>query len=234
MPLSRASAISSVAPASRSPAISATQSAATTSAFGFFEPHSESTVKSRASIRISARLRLDVHPERAVGHLDVPDAEALQPPHVVGDPALVLADLEEGAARGEVDARRVAQPHLGLDAVRDVGRAPAELHDVDGLARRLDQRLEREQRQALVQHVGEAVGAWLGGAVGEAEEPWSDLSHPFRLPSSAVRSMRPRRRPRARPARSNSLCVLVLQAPSANSPWRIVGLTVMRRTTRRG
>ena len=57
MPLSRASAISSVAPASRSPAISATQSAATTSAFGFFEPHSESTVKSCASIRISARLR---------------------------------------------------------------------------------------------------------------------------------------------------------------------------------
>ena len=58
MPLSRASAMSSVAPASRSPAISATQSAATTSAFGFFDPHSDSTVKCRDSIRINARLRL--------------------------------------------------------------------------------------------------------------------------------------------------------------------------------
>ena len=52
----------------------------------------------------------------------------------------------------------------------DVGRAPAELHEVDVGAGQVEQRLQRGDRQAPVDHVGDPPRARLGGALGQGQE----------------------------------------------------------------
>ena len=71
-------------------------------------PTSERTVNSRASRPMSSRLTRGLDGDRAVGDLDVAQAELAQPGHQLLDPALADGDL------GERPAEHDGDPVLGV------------------------------------------------------------------------------------------------------------------------
>ena len=157
VPPSRPSVITFQAPASSSSLIHSTHWYGAKTASASFEPTSERTVKSRAKSAISSSLRSRGRSIDAVGDLDVRHAELAEPALVLVELALRVDGLEEGAA----DHDRLVLQHveLALQVRRHVGRAPAELDDVDVVAARLEHVLPRARAEALVDHVREAAVA---------------------------------------------------------------------------
>src|SRR6476619_584511 len=94
--------------------------------------------------------------DHAVRDLDVREAELLQPALVALDLVLHEHDLEEGPA--DHDGLSPQDVELRAQVGRDVGGAPAELDDVDVVARRLEHVLPRTRAEALVDHVGQPAG----------------------------------------------------------------------------
>ena len=107
-------------------------------------------------IRNQLELALTREVDDAVGDLDVGQPELLQPAFVVVH--LVLRDhrLEERSA--DHDGLPAQHVELCAQVRRDVGGAPAELDDVDVVARRLEHVLPRMRAEALVDHVSQAGG----------------------------------------------------------------------------
>ena len=154
VPPSRASVITFHAPASSSSFSHVIHSSAVYSTDESFEPTSERTVKSRAKSAISSSFALARDVDRAVGDLDVREAELGEPPLVLVELARRVDDLEERAA----DHDRLLAQHveLALEVARDVRGAPAELDDRDVVARHLEDVLPAARAEALVDHVGQA------------------------------------------------------------------------------
>ena len=95
--------------------------------------------------------------DRAVGDLDVREAELGQPALVLVELVLRVDDLEERAA--DHDGLLAQDVELALEVGRHVRGAPAELDDVDVLAGGLEHVLPRARAEALVEHVGEPAVA---------------------------------------------------------------------------
>ena len=108
--------------------------------------------------------------ERAVGDLDVREAEVLEPALELVHLALAVHGLEERAAADDRRRERAVERDLLLEVVRDVARAPAELDDVDVLAGGVEEALDLAEVQALVHDVREATLARLALARRDVEE----------------------------------------------------------------
>ena len=128
-------------------------------------PTSAITVNSRGQLRDQLRLARARQRQRAVGDLDVIDPQLAQPLDVALEAALVDGDLQQRPARADRDAGVAADRDLVGHGAADVRGAPAELDHVDVLAGGDQQRLERERRQAAVDHVRDARPPRLDGAV---------------------------------------------------------------------
>ncbi len=132
--------------------------------------------------------------DRPVGDLDVRQPELSQPRLVLVELALRVDDLEERPA----DHHRLLAQHLelALEVRRDVRGAPAELDDVDVDARGLEHVLPPARAEALVDHVGQAAGAWL------KVEQRAPSASPARAPARRGRASCRARRSRRSAARS--------------------------------
>src|SRR3954451_8580238 len=79
-------------------------------------------------------------------------------------------DLEERAAADDRRVERAVERDLLLEVVRDVARAPAELHDVHELAAGVEHALDVAQVQALVDDMREPFRARLARAWRQIQE----------------------------------------------------------------
>ena len=109
--------------------------------------------------------------DRAVGDLDVGEAE-------LGQPALELVELfarvdrlEERAAADDGRLEVSIKRNLLLEVVRDVARAPAELDDVDEGAGGVEETFDLAQVQPLVDDVGEPGLRGFPGRSGTPRNP---------------------------------------------------------------
>ena len=128
------------------------------------------------------------------------EAQLLGPVDQLVEPVAGDRQLGQRAAEHHRDPVRPVALELGLEVAGRQRGAPAELDDVDRVAGDLDQAVDLGHRQALVEHVGDAVLARLDGAIGEIEQ----LSHVGLGPLRGVTRRRgPTRRSR-RPARCTS------------------------------
>src|SRR5919109_4821530 len=91
--------------------------------------------------------------ERAVGDLDVREALLDEPRLELVDPSAPVDGLEERAAADDGRLEEPVEGDLLLEVVRDVARAPSELHDVDELAGGVEEALDVAEVQALVDDV---------------------------------------------------------------------------------
>src|SRR5581483_12216392 len=98
---------------------------------------------------------LDAGPELhgALRHLDAVEADGVGPPHELPHLALDAGQLQQGAADAGAHLGLPAGLDLGPDVAADVGRAPAELDEVDVGAGQVEQRLQRGDGQAPVDDV---------------------------------------------------------------------------------
>src|SRR5581483_7654237 len=108
--------------------------------------------------------------DRPVGDLDVGEA-------VLGEPALELLELaarvdrlEQRAAADDGRLEGAVERDLLLEVVRDVARAPAELDDVDEVARGVEEALDLAEVEALVHDMGQAGVARLARPRGHLQE----------------------------------------------------------------
>ncbi len=108
--------------------------------------------------------------ERPVRDLDVREAEVLEPALEVVHLVLAVHRLEQGPPAHDRRVERAVERDLLLEVVRDVARAPAELHDVDVLARGVEHALDLAEVQALVDDVRQAPRARLPLAHRHVEE----------------------------------------------------------------
>ena len=128
----------------------------------------------RDQLELGVALDLD----RAVGDLDVGEAEALRPALELVHPAAGDGRLEQRAAAHDRDRRRLVGADLLAQVAGHVRRAPAHLDDVDVVAGRVDQALDLVQAHALVDHVRPAPLARLGRAHRQSQEL---LDHDYNL-----------------------------------------------------
>src|SRR5262245_6742626 len=138
--------------------------------------------------------------DRAVGDLDVRQAEVGEPALVLVDLVLDVYDLEERAA----DDDGLAAQYLELPAqVRcDVRGAPAELDDVDVDAGGLEDVLPAARAEALVEDVREAARSWL--KVQQGFPPVASWLPSERRGTSSCRASRCRPRAGRSPSRGTS------------------------------
>ena len=108
--------------------------------------------------------------ERPVRDLDVREAVVLEPALEVVHLVLAVDGLEERPAADDRGRERAVERDLLLEVVGDVARAPAELDDVDVLARGVEEPLDLAQVQPLVDDVRQSALAWLALARGHVEE----------------------------------------------------------------
>src|SRR5215213_277023 len=132
--------------------------------------------------------------DRAIRDLDVGEAVLLQPDLECIELAACIDSLEERPAADDRRPERPVERDLLLEVVRDVARAPAELDDVDELARSVEEALDVTEVQALVHDVRESTVARLRLACRDFE-PRSVRGGHRAPPASSSRS--PGRRGRA-------------------------------------
>ena len=135
-----------------------------------FEPTSERTTKSFASSAISSSLR-------SRGSSIVPSETSTCEKRFSHQPAAVLVELaagdhrlEERSAADDRRLERAVEGDLLLEVVRDVRGPPAELHDVDVVARGVEEPLDLAEVEALVHHVGQPLCPRLRRARRDVEE----------------------------------------------------------------
>src|SRR5207249_1774863 len=87
------------------------------------------------------QLLLARYVERAVGDLDVREAEIVQPAAELLELPARVDRLEQRSAANDRRVERAVERDLLLEVVRHVGRSPAELDDVDVLTRGVEQAL---------------------------------------------------------------------------------------------
>src|SRR5919197_4658148 len=108
--------------------------------------------------------------ERPIGDLDVRETEVLEPALEIIDLVLREDGLEERASADHRSVEGAVERDLLLEIVRDVARAPAELHDVDVCARGVEEAFDLAQVQSLVDDMREAPRARLPRAGRDVEE----------------------------------------------------------------
>src|SRR5579862_6807360 len=115
--------------------------------------------------------------ERAVGDLDVREAMLRKPALELVHAPTRIDDFEE---RPAADDRRLEVPverDLLLEVVRDVARAPAELHDVHELTGGVEHPLDVAGVEAFVDDVRQAFLTRLARALGEPQEAVAKAGH---------------------------------------------------------
>jgi hypothetical protein len=115
--------------------------------------------------------------DRPARHLDVLDAQLLQPLAQPVDAVLQPCDLRERSAQGDRDSMAVVEVDLLLQRARHVGRPEPEADQVDVVGRGLHQALRLARREADVDHMRESRFARFRGALRQVEEIWHRRGH---------------------------------------------------------
>ena len=125
-------------------------------------------VARQAFDQLALDLRLDR--DRAVGDLDVAQAQLREPRHQALHPTLADRELGQRAAEHDGDPVGRVAIELGAQVGRDQRRAPAQLDDVDAAARDLEQVVDLGHRQAPIDHVRQPPLARLRRARRDVKE----------------------------------------------------------------